>query len=62
MGSNNSLVERPFPPTNLVAQRPSLDHESQNLLVRTSDKGRGDKRKPRKQKTRARAGRLVSSA
>jgi hypothetical protein len=45
MGNNNSLAEKPFPSTNLAAEVSPLDHESQHLVVSTSDKGRRDKPK-----------------
>jgi hypothetical protein len=50
MGNNNLLAGEPFPSTNLAAQRSSLDHESQPHLVQTSDKERGDIRKPPEQR------------
>lgn len=45
MKHDHWLIEKPSL-TNLAARRSSLDHESQNLPVRSSDKGRADKRQP----------------
>lgn len=62
MGSNNSLVERPFPSTNLAAERSSLDHENRHLVIKTSDKRREDKPKPQGQRNEDHTGRPVRSA